>query len=742
MAKKKDDKKSSDQIEQPKEDAIISSTIPGSESESPNVAQTPIDETVIVTNGSNEVSEQILTDDKILDNPSEYFSQTEDLIPIDNEAIPSSTSETEPATLGENALPSQVVSDVIENHEQSNLTPIDNEGTEDEIPPLPASPEEPEVFVEDSQEKESDEVAEIEGEVLSEIEEIEAELEKLEKEIVQSDIDSEAEFIPETEEEKEALAEIELLEVAAKKQTKEADKMAKEILPPPEDADMIETYVPEYQKEPVSGEVNSEEEEEEKAPAPIEEETEDLQAELERIYETGVGTGLDEWDRDILLPVFENRLRMTKNSVKLSYSKMKNQILSFKGISTSFQGPIENFRYNKKIVFRFAIKDDSVQLYCALDPESIDNNVYPHKKAKGEHAKATATILTVSDETSLRNAGEIITLVAAKIGTEEREHHVPVAYAERYPINPNGVLLGQENKPPIEGQYSNDDDYAPISGEIVNGIIEAKFGKSKLQERKDLKGKEVLEDLRQTANTIKAAVALTEPVVYFFDSALNKEGAIEYLNIQQVLNDKFLGKIVPQVFFAVAEGSDRIEKFNFLSLEFAVEQANAYASSRFVLALSCRLLIKDAVFERLIRSAQTLNDNLVLAFDCALLESLGNTGLERIRRLRNEAGVMIMIDNSENAGMRVLTEYDFEYIRFDSRFYAGDNARQKSHLEMMTGYAKSQNIKTTSVNVLTLKEAQIMVDRGVDVIQGPAASEPKRIATLAMKAIKKLPFAR
>ncbi|MDD4121251.1 MAG: hypothetical protein PHG90_06700, partial [Clostridia bacterium] len=201
MAKKKDDKKSSDQIEQHKEDAIISSPIPGSESESPNVVQTPIDETVIVANSSNEVSEQILTDDKILDNPSEYSSQTEDLIPIDNEAIPSSTSEIEPTTLGEDALPSQVVSDVIENHEQSNLTPIDNEGTEDEIPPLPAKPEDPEVFVEDSQEEESDQVTEIEGEVLSEIEEIEAELEKLEKEIVQSDIDSEAEFIPETEEE-------------------------------------------------------------------------------------------------------------------------------------------------------------------------------------------------------------------------------------------------------------------------------------------------------------------------------------------------------------------------------------------------------------------------------------------------------------------------------------------------------------------------------------------------------------
>ncbi len=531
MAKKKEDKKSSDQIEQPKEDATISSDISGSESESPNVTQIPVEETVIVTNDSTEASEQGLNDAEVLDNPSDYSSQTESLTPIDKEELTPSTTEAITTTLEEDNLSSPAAFDVIEKPEHPNLPLQDNEGTENEIPPLPANPEEPEVFVEDNQEEESAEIAEIEGEVLSEIEEIEAELEKLEKEIVQSDIDSEAEFVPESEEEKKALAEIELLEVAAKKQTKEADKMAKEILPPPEDADMIETYVPEYQKEPVSGEVNSEEEEEEKAPAPIEEETEDLQAELERIYETGVGTGLDEWDRDILLPVFENRLRMTKNSVKLSYSKMKNQILSFKGISTSFQGPIENFRYNKKIVFRFAIKDDSVQLYCALDPESIDNNVYPHKKAKGEHAKATATILTVSDETSLRNAGEIITLVAAKIGTEEREHHVPVAYAERYPINPNGVLLGQENKPPIEGQYSNDDDYAPISGEIVNGIIEAKFGKSKLQERKDLKGKEVLEDLRQTANTIKAAVALTEPVVYFFDSALNKEGAIEYLNI-------------------------------------------------------------------------------------------------------------------------------------------------------------------------------------------------------------------
>lgn len=613
----------------------------------------------------------------------------------------------------------------------------------EEIPPLPATVENPEVFLPPKSD-DSPEMEEIELSAASEIDRIEAEMEKLEQEIVKSEMESaDDEFIPETDDEKKAVAEIERIKAEAKKFRQDASTLEKGIMLPADDSDLIETYVPEYQQ--VEGaEAPAENEETEDAPKadikPPEEETEDLQAELDRVYETGVGTGLDEWDREILLPVFENRLRMSKNSLKYAYSKIKNIILSYKGITASVQGPIENFRFNKKIVFRVAIKDTSLQLYSALESEVIDNAIYPHKKAKGEHAKATPTIFNIDSEIALRNAIEIIPLVAAKINAEPKEHHVPVAYAERYPINPNAVLLGQEGKPPIEGQYADDFDYGPISSEIVDGIIEAKFGKDKLAQRKELKGQEVLDDLRQTASTIKGAVALTEPVIYFFDAALNKEGTCEYLNIQQVLNDKFLGKIVPQMFFAVAEGSERIEKFNFLSLEFAVEQCNSYPEIRFVLALSARLLIRDAVFERLIKSANTLHDNLVLAFDCALLESLGTLGLERIRRLRNEANVMIMIDNSENAGMRVLTEYDFEYIRFDSRFYAGDSPRQKSHLEMMTGYAKSQNIKTTSVNVLTLKEAITMADRGVTVIQGPAASEPKRIVTLAIKAAKKLPI--
>lgn len=605
-----------------------------------------------------------------------------------------------------------------------------------EIPPMPAKVDEPEVLWQPKSDIVSPVIQKIDEMASEEIRQIEEELDQLEKQIIEELDDPNSEFIPSTDEEKEVFKDIEKLETDAKVALDEAKTLEKEIPEIIEDQGIVETYVPEYQK--VEQGETSEDDEEQEA-KPVVEEDDSVQAEIDKAYESGISSDLDEWDRTILLPIFENRLRMSKNSLKYAYSKLKNIIMSYTGITAAFQGAIENYRANRKIILRFAISKETLQLYCSLPVDSLDNAVYPHKKAKGDHAKATPIVVTIDSDVAVRNATEIIAVVMAKASVVEKEHYVPVAYAERYPINPNAVLLGNEHKEPILGQYDDEFDYSPISSEIVDGIIEAKFGKEKVEAKKDLKGREVLDDLRQTATTIKASVALSEPVIYFFDPAVNKDSNVDYLGIQQVLNDKFLGKIIPQMFFAVAEGSDRIEKFNLLALEHAVAQCNSYQDHRFAIAVSCRLLIRDKVFERLVKNAKTEKENLILAFDCALLESLGTLGLERIRTLRNESGVMIMIDNSENAGMKVLTEYDFEYLRFDSRFYAGDSPKQRAHLEMMTGYTKSQNIKATSINVNTLKEAQTMLERGVDIIQGPASGDPKRIITLALKGARKMP---
>lgn len=572
-------------------------------------------------------------------------------------------------------------------------------------------------------------------ELNAELNEIEGELEALQEEI-ENEANSEEEAIildPEdgdSEETIEAKNEIKKLEKDATKAKNKADKLYSELV-----HDRLETQLLLDEKIDFSPLENEEEiEEDDATEEPEEEDT------PERAFEVGVSNEFDDYDREILSAVFENKLRMCKNRIKYYYSKLKNLIMSYADVKQKFDEVFEVFRFNRKIIVRFGINDGALYVYCALDPKSIDNKVYPHKISKGDHAKQTPTLIIVGDDDALVTASEVISLVMSAKGIEKRNAYVLVAYAERYSFIPNAVLSGNETKAPVDGEFDDEIDYGPIYGEISTGSIDENLGLHPEEKEKKPKkvGKALLEELRQKATTIKAAVAMTEPIVYFYDAAIDKESAIEYVNVQQVLNDKFLGKIVPQMYFAVAEGSERIEDFNFLSIKETVKECDANPKHKFCIAVSCRLLIKPNVFEKLMKYTKTENGNLILAFDCALLEALGNVGLEGIRRLRDENGVNIMLDNAENAGMKVLTEYNYEYLRFDSRYYGGEDPRKRAHLTMLTGYAKSQNIKTTSINVNNGKEAKVLVDNGVDILQGYCVCEPKRQLHLALKGIKTL----
>lgn len=569
-------------------------------------------------------------------------------------------------------------------------------------------------------------------ELIEEIQKAEGILEKLQMEIDSPWVE---EFKAETEHEKLEEAAAEVLIARAKEIIAEIEKMRTEMQSVVPD-DLEEDYYlsDEEQDAEVGFKIHKPKEDLDGQEVAEEDLTVD---EIEKAYDVGVGKELDDYDREILDPAFENYLRMSPNSLKYRYSKLKNEIMSYSQMTHSFDGLFENFRINRNVILRFSVSNDKLFLYCALPLGSLDKKVYPHKKAVGAHGKITPTVIEIKDEKGVANAVEIIAVVMAKNNIMQKKHFVPLAYAERYPLNPNAVILGYEHIPPLEGQYDDEFEYDPITGEIVDGIIKAKV--RRVEDPTKLTGKAKLEDMRQVAKTIKASVAMTEPIVYFYDAAVDVSNNVQYINIQQVLNDKFFGKIVPQSYFAVAEGSDRIETLNFLALEHAVQLANASKNLRFVLAISVRLLLREQVFERLLKNAKTENHNLVLAFDCSLLESIGDIGLNAITKLRNECSSMIMIDNAENAGMRVLTEYNYEYLRFDARYYAGESPRQQAHLQMLAQYCKTQNIRSTSINVLNMKEAQSLIRLGVEIIQGYAVSEPKRNLNQAVRNIKKIP---
>ena len=445
----------------------------------------------------------------------------------------------------------------------------------------------------------------------------------------------------------------------------------------------------------------------------------------------------------VILPLtLENKLHQTTNTIKLLYSKLKNEILSYKSVKSEMNVKNENFKVAKKIIARMTVVADSVRLYLALDPKEFSTRKYKHKDASDQQGyEGTILMMKISGEKERLLAVDLISELMKKLSLERNKRYAYIPFAEKYPYIKNGVFKGDEDKPRVKHEG---EEYADIYGELTEhlrsqmGATDA-WGVPKGYTAEDgLTARDLLEMQRSKAKTINAGVALATPIVYFYDAAINEEGKVQYLNVQQVLNDKFLGKMIPQEYFAMAEGSSRIEELNFIALESVVKDCNENPDIRFVIKISCRLLLKQETLTKLVDKMHTEHGNLVLAFDCAMLEAVGFVGISAINTLKTQ-GALIMIDNAESASMRVLTEYEFDYLRLDARYYNGDSTKRLAHLDMITGYAAVQNIITTSINCEHKEDARILLDHGVKVIQGDAVARPMRLINLALTNLKPIP---
>ena len=445
----------------------------------------------------------------------------------------------------------------------------------------------------------------------------------------------------------------------------------------------------------------------------------------------------------VILPLtLDNKIHQSTNTIKLLYSKLKNELLSYKGVKADLNVKNENFKVAKRIVARMTVVGESVRLYLSLDPKEFSAKKYKHRDASDQQGyEGTLLMMKISGGQERALASELISELMKKFSIERNKRYVYVPFAEKYPYIKNGIFKGDEDKPRVK---HDGEEYVDIYGELTEhlrsqmGETDA-WGVPKGFTAEDaMSARDLLEIQRSKAKTINAGVALATPIVYFYDAAINEEGQVQYLNVQQVLNDKFLGKMIPQEYFAIAESSSRIEELNFIALENVVKDCNENPTMRFALKISCRLLLKQETLTKLVDKMKTENGNLILAFDCAMLEAVGFVGVSAIGTLKAQ-GALIMIDNAESASMRVLTEYDIDYLRLDSRYYDGSSSKRLAHLDMITGYADVQNIVTTSINCEHKEDARILLDHGVKVIQGDAVARPMRLINLALTNLKPMP---
>ncbi len=457
--------------------------------------------------------------------------------------------------------------------------------------------------------------------------------------------------------------------------------------------------------------------------------------------EVGIGFETDDYNREIIEDVFENRLRMSVNDIKLAYSKMKNTILSYKNTKQRYNGVAEYFFVERKPVAQFEIAPECLKIYVKYDGEIADIP-FLKKSSDKVHKDMTAVMMVKRGQKDKRYAPidkaiELIDSILTSAGTVKKKVYVPVAYAERYPLNPYAVIRGKEGIAPVEKEYDGVE-YDPIEHELTRNIIEELLGEDFDVDKK--KGRAKLEALRQQATTIKGSVALTEPIVYFYDACQNGDSTINYLNVQQVLNDKFLGKLLPPQYVAIAENSERSEELNLFAIEKVLEDIKENEKYTFCLAISCRTFARKHSHEKLVKLLSN-NDcsRLILAFDAGMLAALGKKGKDGIDEIRS-LGAKVMIDVGVDFGLDLLTDYAMDYLRLDARYYRENDARRTAILDMITGYTTVQGITTVMSGVEDNKESKHYVMHDIDVIQGFASCEPDRNIPHAVKYMKKLPL--
>lgn len=489
----------------------------------------------------------------------------------------------------------------------------------------------------------------------------------------------------------------------------------------------------------------------------VNEELQDLDAQIEKaearvaVYnvfdtqegadEVGISGEYDDYGREILDDVFENRLRMSTNGIKLAYSKVKNAILSYRGTKQSYDKLSERFSLEKQRLVSMEIGGESLYVYVKAELGVVGEYcpyVEPIDKA---HKEYDACITIKRGKVTKKNADlnkliELIDRIMEGAGGVKKKVYVPTPYAERYPVNPEAVIRGREEEVPIDGQYDGEE-YDPIDNELTRNIIIDLMGEEFDLEKK--KGLQKLEALRQQAETIRGAVALTEPIVYFYGCGLDTESKVEYLSVHQVLNDKFLGKLLPPQYVAIAENSERIEELNLIALQKILEEVNENVKYKFALPISCRTYARKGSHAKLIKALGEGVERLILIVDGNMLLSLGKVGLEGIDELRG-LGVKIMVDYSVDTGVYMLTDYPIDYLRVDSRYYKESDVRRTALLDMLTGYAKVQGIPVVASGVEDSKQAKYFLSHGIDIIEGFCTGEPKRTVLSAVKEYKKLPM--
>ena len=135
---------------------------------------------------------------------------------------------------------------------------------------------------------------------------------------------------------------------------------------------------------------------------------------------------------------FIDRIYAADSELKYYYSEVKNELLSYQGITHTVDRKYELFYHGTRQIAKLSICNNVLRLYVNLDPDKYDKAQYNHRDmSKFDCHARTPLRIDVNTTETLRHAKVFIRIIRKKENLKAVSSFVKVDYEKFYTLKEN-----------------------------------------------------------------------------------------------------------------------------------------------------------------------------------------------------------------------------------------------------------------------------------------------------------------
>ncbi len=286
------------------------------------------------------------------------------------------------------------------------------------------------------------------------------------------------------------------------------------------------------------------------------------------------------------------------------------------------------------------------------------------------------------------------------------------------------ILVADTENKNVEAVATETEASAEKKSAQKGGEVKTKKTSTKAGAKKKTASVKSQKELVRTKARIKESEK--NPVVYFFNANLNKNQKVEFVEVKQGINDKFLGKIDQDQYYAVSEMTKRVFQINRLHIEEVMSTALLYERLTFGVRISSKWFEDENMTIVIDDIIKEFKENIILIFDATTLFNAESTVLAKIKRYRESMRLKVMIDNIENQNLSLTAAAAADIVRIDARYFDLKDDKYSTLMKFYRNYCREQNVKLAVKNIRDKKEQTFFLNYGADFVEGPAVYTPKK----------------